>query len=446
MDTNLKDVFGEQGPLVKLRKVMTEVGEQLTRQASAPRPDFRRNDLLDAAMKTPVAPAQAPPVEVRRNDLLDEAMGFAEHGKSFGAAAAGALQDALTSSKADTGIPTVTRMDYTPKSTLPEALPVGGGLTPGGGDAAAGVDCCKQQLTILAQIREVVTNILAEIKNGLGFGTPQAPPEPADKPKPPLGLWERFKGSMKDNLGLGGAVRSWDDPQGLYNSGTKDRKDAAAMKKAGLPGATGIDLLGRGKEAGGKVIASARDTSDLGGMGKMLSGLGSLAGAVPYVGKPIEALTKFGEVAFKAVDRLQTWSNQLHQANMQFTEFSGAMAGVQARQEVRDMMLSKERGDRRAGVAENVAQSKSGLAAETAKVGDFMSNVWGSVNSFFSQMATKVIKPFANAVDKLNEKVFGGGKKTKNPGLGDELPGWMDRATDEYYGQFGRPPRFGRGP
>ena len=126
------------------------------------------------------------------------------------------------------------------------------------------------------------------------------------------------------------------------------------------------------------------------------------------------------------------------QGTKKFAEFSSAMAGVSARQEVRDIQLSRDRGDRRAESADYLAESKSKLAQETAPIEDAMANAKNWVTGFFADQFAELLKPVNEILKKLG--LVG---ERGQPGGG--LAQWMKDIGDEKYEEErkGRPPRFG---
>lgn len=90
-------------------------------------------------------------------------------------------------------------------------------------------------------------------------------------------------------------------------------------------------------------------------------------------------LNKFAETVLQSIKFLRDFSDQLHQSNMRFAEFSASMAGVQIRQEMRDIYLSMERGNRRGESAEELAQGRHALNVKFAKVEDVASIIKNKV-------------------------------------------------------------------
>lgn len=126
--------------------------------------------------------------------------------------------------------------------------------------------------------------------------------------------------------------------------------------------------------------------------------LGSNAfGAMQELGKmfgPLgianQALGAFGKLVFDSIEKLRNWNENLYKANVQFAEFSGAMAGVQARQDVRQLLLDKERGDRRAETAELQAREKHGFNQRLAPIEDGLANFQNIVSAGVNKANSKI--------------------------------------------------------
>ncbi len=184
-----------------------------------------------------------------------------------------------------------------------------------------------------------------------------------------------------------------------------------------------------------------------------MSGLGEAFGEISKVaeripgpwGRVVEYGTKFAEVLLKSADALKNWSEDLHKFNMQFAEFSGAMAGVQARQEVRDINLSMERGQRTAGSAEYLAEGKSQLAKATSGVEDTYESLKNAVAGALDRFAASALEKmgisdfFRKAAEAIN-KWLGSGSQDKDK---YDLLKMLDRAShhDKKQENKQRPPR-----
>jgi len=87
--------------------------------------------------------------------------------------------------------------------------------------------------------------------------------------------------------------------------------------------------------------------------------MGAAMGGPP--GALVSGLSKLTRVLFEATDRLRSWSEGLHRANIQFAEFSASMSAVQLQQEVREISLIQQRGERRAEFAGRLAEARFGF-------------------------------------------------------------------------------------
>lgn len=191
--------------------------------------------------------------------------------------------------------------------------------------------------------------------------------------------------------------------------------------------------LGQVKEAAMNVPFTPGAES--GQVGDIMGGLGKLASAIPIIGKPIEAMGKLGEVTFGAVGKLQDWTKSLHDANMQFAEFSGSMAAVQAAQEARDIQLSHERGERRAKSAEYLAEGKSNLSENLAPIKDLVGNVTNYIGGALSNLGAVIISPIT-AISKLLQGEFTKkGTDSEPVSAADWMQQLGEGMWEDYYGK-----------
>lgn len=187
----------------------------------------------------------------------------------------------------------------------------------------------------------------------------------------------------------------------------------------------GSDLLEAGHEARGKAYQGIGHLMQglkggENGVGSLLRGvskvsegaqasgaLGSVGGGVAGAVGGVAAL---GAAAYEGMKKVQEWGDSLHKANMQFAEFSGAMAGVEARQEVRDMQLSRERGERRAASAEYLAEGKNGLDKSMAVIEDSVA----VLSNYVTGTLARVINIAAEAIADVIKLLPGWGKSDKD--------------------------------
>lgn len=167
--------------------------------------------------------------------------------------------------------------------------------------------------------------------------------------------------------------------------------------------------------------------------GNAAGAAGMMAFGVPGVG-PFGML---GEVVLKTADHLKEFSNQLHESNKQFAQWSGSMAGVMARQEARDILFSQQKGEARAGSAEYLATGKSQLEKATmpientmAKAQNLLTGVLDRAMAKFLEMGGWVylFKAAEKVLDLLTPNVKGGG--------GLEV---LELGAKAYDAKYGRP-------
>lgn len=140
---------------------------------------------------------------------------------------------------------------------------------------------------------------------------------------------------------------------------------------------------------------------------------------------PARLMLKFGAAMAESVDRLREWTDSLHEGNMQFAEFSGAMGAVKAKADVDAMQLSRQRGDRRAGDAATLSESRSNLNNKMAPIEDLISKVQGK----FATVGNNILAAVIDLPSKLAEKILG---KENNGDLIDPQV-WMAQVGEEQW-------------
>lgn len=221
-------------------------------------------------------------------------------------------------------------------------------------------------------------------------------------------------------------------PQGTPDAA---RDKGIGMERLGMLG-QGISsisggMFGMGQDAEGK--SALKDPAQAGK--DIMSGIGQMFGALGGpVGQAGMVFAKIVEKGIAVIDFMQQWSEALHEGNMKFAEFSGAMSAVQAEQEVRDIQLSQQRGERRAEAAGYLAEGKSQLATATAPWGDMLSNVQSYIGGVIDRALAGVLTPLnylASWVGLIDEE---GNDDKESP---------LDKYYKaEYQKRYGKPPRF----
>lgn len=215
-----------------------------------------------------------------------------------------------------------------------------------------------------------------ELRN-IMFGN--KPPEKKKNWKEMLGdVWQGFKtGGIEGAKNAAYGIPPEKEKSGLMN--TPFMKGASQF-------AEGIGQANTMNEEGefraGNTMTGAG--SALGGIGKMLGGNSGLG---------LGVVGKFVEVLGKSVEKLRDWNEKLHSANMKFAEFSGAMATAEANQEMRDIDLSRRRGNRRADSANYLAEGKHQLNEQMTPWEDASANMWSNIQGFISKSLATLMTP-----------------------------------------------------
>lgn len=119
------------------------------------------------------------------------------------------------------------------------------------------------------------------------------------------------------------------------------------------------------------------------------------AGNIPGMGL-ITDLVKIGaeyvSLLGESIDGLRNWNRELYENNIRFKEFSGGMAAVAAQQMVRDIWLSRERGDRLAPTAMYQAEKKHALEVTVSKMEDAVTSAQNVISGIFSRKLNNFLK------------------------------------------------------
>lgn len=245
-------------------------------------------------------------------------------------------------------------------------------------------------------------------------------------------------GDLTKSLGLGDVGAGLGKAADLAQTGARAfAGDPTAMVKLAVEGAGAV--IGQGKEAvseAGKALGSER-AGEAGG--HMIRSAGAAAAAL---GGPVTSLLheylptpdKFAAALVESVDKLRDFAQGLHAANMKFAEFSGSMAKVQADQEVRDIMLKIERGERRAPAAGRLAKAKTELEVAITPWED----KWASIKA---DLTTMIVKPLAEILQKVTDIVSKLGILDEGERSG-EVQKWLEETGNQQLPAFNRPNRF----
>lgn len=229
-------------------------------------------------------------------------------------------------------------------------------------------------------------------------------------------------------------VEGWDNPQDFIESGEKLRRSKSHWDRA----------RGASREVTGHQYAMWQSESPTKAMSHAFRAAGATARDVPLVGKQAESMLKLLGALTESVDRLKKWNDLLHQSNMQFQEFSAGMALVSAKQEVREILLSQERGNRRAPTADYQAEGKFALDQETAKFED----VWASGKNVLSGVASRFLADLVSHAGPYAELLqeFINWMMNKGDDKEDDALRWLHDAAarSKEFDAMGRPKRFPR--
>lgn len=221
--------------------------------------------------------------------------------------------------------------------------------------------------------------------------------------------------------------------------GDPDAGKEAKAKELELIARTAREQFDKFVEGAGKVLHSNTVGNVIGGQAQALGVVGGPMLAIPSL---------FVQVLAESVDSLQKWNHEIKNSNLQFSEFSSSMALVGAEETVRNISLSRERGERRGGTARMQAASSFELDKRLSIFEDAIANMKNVGSSWVSDSAVKVIdlladtlpwaakwlRKVANADDFDNNGVFLGPNEHKT--IDDMIRSLENNKT------LDRPPRF----
>lgn len=201
--------------------------------------------------------------------------------------------------------------------------------------------------------------------------------EKLDFPERGSGLGSALASPLKwVNARFRGLLDAADDPQKMVERGNRQAYDR------GQPLAGAANLLGGGLLAGLRHQHEAGGTA-LGGMGVALGGAGKAAALIPGIGPAAAAVAQFGSLLLISTDRLRKWTDGLHQRNMEFAKDSPSMGMVEAKAQWNEIMLNWQRGERRAGAAEDLVDARAEDQRAWAPVEDWWDNTQSRVGASF---------------------------------------------------------------
>lgn len=295
-----------------------------------------------------------------------------------------------------------------------------------GGELKNAMERLGDHMQGIVQLKAVGGTPKAKAKGGEDEEGAEPPIPTVEQRINPLDLFNQFSG-IKNALMTGSAQ--------------------TGLNAAGPIGAIAAHAIGKAQEAGGYFSnALSADQRGMGTFSNVLRGGSSLMGMVDPAGtNPITVMTKFGAEVLESIDKLRDWSKTLHNTNMQFAEFSASMTAVQARQELFDILLSQERGERRANSAEYLAEGRRQLEPQVAKWEDVADKAKNIIGGLLDKGVARLLEPLEPMVDKLGDiedaivKSLGGGEKAA-----EQYKDWLEFVdTQKKWAEMkGKPKRF----
>jgi len=148
----------------------------------------------------------------------------------------------------------------------------------------------------------------------------------------------------------------------------------------------------------GKAMFNSRHGMEAGAHG--LRGVAAGIDTVDSSGT-LSAPLKFGAAILESVEKVRKFTDEMHQANMQFAEFSGSMAAVQAQSEARDFERNRLSGDARSGSAGRLAEARGNLEDAARPIDDAWSNIKNDLTATFVNILSPIVEGVGKIVDKL---------------------------------------------
>ena len=247
--------------------------------------------------------------------------------------------------------------------------------------------------------------------------------------------------SLLKKLGFTGAARAAKEGESALKARGGDTKAMEAamkeiFKELNVQLGKMVGILQGVTSAGRQFRVAVSSDSEIGGIGNIIGAGGTLGGLLPDpIGKAVKGILGFSDALLNVPDSLKKMGDAIHHSNIRFAEFSGHMAKVKALQDVRDIFLSRERGNRRAEKAEEFAQAKNRFDKALGNVED---KIWNSFTAPLKTMAAELGAKFFEAL---------GGKPDEiDEGEDIDVAEWIKHCdSDKWYQSYGRPSRMEAG-
>jgi len=218
-----------------------------------------------------------------------------------------------------------------------------------------------------------------------------------------------------------------------------------AKEKEPLISATGIGKGVHSFITGGHAGGISELAGGLKTFSKGASSLGGATGAFGGIAGAFAGPAGFTALISAGSEKLKQWTQHLHESNVQFAEFSGAMRQVQIESQIRQMQLSRIRGERRAPSARFLAEQKDALAKAMSPTEDFLADIKNYVVGDLAAILTgsfEMLTTIGSYLGIIKENT------QKDEGFGQDERAWSDHWMKEmekskWYQWWGRPRRMG---
>lgn len=209
-------------------------------------------------------------------------------------------------------------------------------------------------------------------------------------------------------------------------------------------------IMGSAGEIGGDIRSASSSSQDgfAGAAASGLRGAGAAAGQIgglmgPWgmaIGKSTEYLAKFGAAIVELPGKIHDWGKQLHDANMQFANFSVSMAQVQAQTDVQRFYLKMEQGERRAATAQGLSSSMMNFERMVAPLEDWWTNVMNEFGTKALEFGTEMVKYLKTFVEWVRGEAL---PESSGEPPADQLGNMLETfAHEQENGKYGRPERM----